>query len=154
MLTPWLRAVVAGIAASLVTLVPMAHADASCVAVPPLPESLASARVMFVGTVLSTSNNARIAEVHVESVWKGPRMRGRVTVQGSPATETNIMTTVDRHYSAGHRYLFVPSAEPTARMFVDSACTATTEYTSAVAKYAPRGRATHATHRSLPRAPR
>lgn len=106
---------------------------ASCIAPRPLSESLASAPAAFVGTVLSVSNGDRTAIVKVEQVWKGPALSGTVEVDGGP-TDGSI-TSVDRTYQVGVRYLFVPvNGSPP---FQDNNCSATQPYTADLAQYRP-----------------
>ncbi len=120
-----------------IVLVRSGAAVASCFASGPLEEAVATAPVVFVGTVTATSNSDRTAQVRVESVWKGPRLPRHVEVQGSPAHEPGVLTTVDRRFRIGQRYLFVPLAERHGPTFVDNACSSTIEYSGAVARYAP-----------------
>jgi hypothetical protein len=112
-------------------------AGASCVALPALPDAIAQARFVFVGTVQSTTDADRTADVAVEEIWKGPSLPKRVEVRGSPVSDPGAQTSVDRRFEAGRRYLFVPLDERRGSAFQDNACTSTTEYTPAVAQYAP-----------------
>jgi hypothetical protein len=51
----------------------LSEASASCAVLPgPIASPLASAPVVFVGTVVSTSNGDREATVKIESIWRGP----------------------------------------------------------------------------------
>ncbi|HEY8644061.1 MAG TPA: hypothetical protein VIO84_15010 [Candidatus Dormibacteraeota bacterium] len=110
-------------------------AAASCATLPGAGNPFATAPVVFVGTVLSTSDNDRRARVKVESVWRGPDLLTYVQVNGSPVSGPFTASDVDRHYQAGTRYIFVPanSAPP----FDDNSCTATQPYTQAIARQAP-----------------
>ncbi len=109
-------------------------AAASCVPAEPVAASLAKAEVVFVGTVVSTANRDRVAQVRVEEVWKGPGLPAQVEVRGTPfSAQDNAVTSVDRSFRTGVRYLFVPrggSASPTSGVpvFEDDLCTATQEY--------------------------
>ena len=110
-----------------------APALASCLAPPfgpggspDLGAQLAAAPVVFVGTVISTKNNDRVAAVRVESVWKGSGIHSVVTVVGTP-DQQSAATSVDRTFTAGGRYLFVPSSPGSP--FSDSNCSATRLYT-------------------------
>jgi hypothetical protein len=58
-----------------------------------------------------------------------------VQVSGSPAAGSSAVTTVDRTYVVGQRYLFVPVNDRSP--FQDNSCTATQPYTSSLAAYAP-----------------
>jgi hypothetical protein len=121
----------------LIVLVALSRpAAASCLPAPPVQGRLAESPLVFVGTVLSTTNRDRIAQVRVEEVWKGPDLPGEVDVRGTPVgQEENAVSSVDRTFRVGHRYLFVPghgvdlSPRPNGRAVVDdSLCTATGEY--------------------------
>ena len=110
-------------------------AQASCAVPPSVPTQIRAAALVFVGSVVSTSDDNRIANVKVESVWKDPRLAGYVTVFGSSVSGANTATSEDRHYQAGTRYLFVlySANEP----YQDDACSATQPYTPALALLAP-----------------
>lgn len=109
---------------------------ASCGTLPgQVPASLSAAPVVFVGTVTSTSNRDREATVKVESIWRGPDLPANVTVVGTPTSGWNTASSIDRTYTAGQRYVFVPTnASPP---FQDSSCTSTQPYTAAMASMAP-----------------
>jgi hypothetical protein len=113
-------------------------AGASCFVRDQLKHVLANAPVAFVGTVTATANDNRTARVHVESVWNGPRLPRVVEVQGSPATRTDVFTSVDRRFRVHQRYLFVPLEAQSARTFSDNACSSTIEYSAAIGRYAPK----------------
>ena len=83
--------------------------------------------IAFVGTVVGTANNDRLARVKVESIWQGPVIPTLVTVSGSPAQES-AATSVDRTYLVGQRYLFVPFTASSP--FQDNSCSATQIYSS------------------------
>jgi len=110
-------------------------AAASCAALPGAGNPFTTAPVVFVGTVLSTSDSDRRARVKVESVWRGPDLLTYVEVNGSPVSGPFSASSVDRHFQAGIRYIFVPSngAPP----FDDNSCSATQPYTQAIAQQAP-----------------
>ncbi|MEA2446469.1 MAG: hypothetical protein QOK47_106 [Actinomycetota bacterium] len=113
---------------------------AVCAPLPPLKESLGDARAAFVGRVARTTDDDRTATVVVESIWLGPRLPQTVEVTGVPETDNDtpsLMTSEDRTYETGKRYLFVP--ENSAPPFHDNACTATTLYTEEVAALEPDG---------------
>jgi hypothetical protein len=92
--------------------------------------------VAFVGMVLNASNRGRDASVRVESIWLGPRLPETVAVSGGPS-DRNVISSVDRSWVTGERYLFV--LDDRTPPFRDDACSATTPYTSAVAKLEPEG---------------
>ena len=111
-------------------------ASASCASLPGVaPGSFENAAVVFVGSVISTSDSDRRASVKVESVWRGPDLPTYVQVAGSPVSGANTATSVDRHFQSAQRYLFVPtnSSPP----FDDNSCTATQVYTAALAQQTP-----------------
>jgi hypothetical protein len=114
------------------------EADASCVAPSPLAASLQSAAVVFVGTVVSTTDGGRRATLRVESVWKGTDVSSQVEVVGSPVSGPFTASSVDRTYQSGQRYLFVPFNDRPP--FQDNACSATQPYSSVLDAYAPSDR--------------
>src|SRR5687767_771758 len=81
----------------------------------------AVAPIVFVGTVLTTGYEGRWARVRVEDVWRGPALPAEVELLDSPVALTPVPTslpgmpavmtvsTLDRNYMVGERYLFVPS---------------------------------------------
>ena len=128
----WLSALAIGALAALWAAIP---AEASCAGPPVLSDQLDAAKVVFVGTVVSTTDGGRLARVKVEGIWKGPSLPVHVQVSGSPAAGSSAVTTVDRKYVAGQRYLFVPVNDQSP--FQDNSCTATQPYTSSLAAYSP-----------------
>ncbi|MGH2691554.1 MAG: hypothetical protein ACRDHM_03530 [Actinomycetota bacterium] len=98
---------------------------ASCAPLRPAREALAHAKVAFVGTVVGLKDgDARRAVVRVEEVRKGSSLPERVEVVGTSGEGSGVVTSVDRTYVVGGRYLFVPTNG--AAPFQDNACTATT----------------------------
>lgn len=121
-------------------------AAASCITLPALDEALAAAPVAFVGTVAETKHDGRTATFEVEEVWKGS-VGARVVVNGGPevdameAAEANgggVVTSVDRAYEAGVRYLVIPFGAR-GKVLTDNACSSTQPYTAALASHAPPG---------------
>lgn len=100
-------------------------AHASCAVQLPLSESLAASSVVFTGSVVSVAAGDRVATVLVDEVWKGGALPEQVEVRGGPGDPQSI-TSVDRSFVKGDKYLFVPINE--APPFEDNACTATQEY--------------------------
>lgn len=98
-------------------------ARASCAPPPSLPESLAAAGVVFTGTVVEVRAEGRVAIVLVDEVWKGGPLEAEVEVHGG---SSEAVTSVDRTYERGDKYLFVPVNR--AGPFQDNICTATREY--------------------------
>lgn len=112
-----------GIAAGIAAAAPAA---ASCAA-PPV--GYAGTAYVFVGTVLDVGASGRDATVRVEQVWRGSVPAGTVEVHGGP--DLAAVTSVDRTYTAGARYVFAPFQRD-GRRFLDNACSATSPYTAAV----------------------
>jgi hypothetical protein len=102
---------------------------------PSVGDQLAAAPVVFVGTVIYTSDQDRVARVKVESIWKGPALPAYLYVHGSPVSGPFTASSVDRHYQSGHRYLFVPVN--TSTPFDDNICSLTQPYTAELSAYAP-----------------
>ena len=95
----------------------------------PLKGQLDGAAVVFVGSVVGTSNSDRVARVNVETVWKGEGIPTYVTVSGTPAA-SSAATSVDRTFTVGHRYLFAPYSGPSP--YQDNSCSPTQEYSSSL----------------------
>jgi hypothetical protein len=110
-------------------------AQASCAMLPSLQEQITTAPLVFVGTVVSTSDEDRVAHVRVESIWKGPTLSAYVDVHGSPVSELNVHSSVDRTYRAGERDLFVLFSDRAP--YQDNSCSATRPYTAEIAALAP-----------------
>lgn len=109
-------------------------AHASCAPAPSLAARLAAAPVAFVGTVTDTSGSNRLATVHVEEIWKGSVPAAEVQMDGT-VEGTGVVTSADRTYTAGRRYLFLPGT--TTSPFRDIDCSGTVPYTPAVAALRP-----------------
>jgi hypothetical protein len=112
-----------------------AGVQASCAQQPSLREQIAGSPMVFVGTVISTSDNDRVAHVSVESIWKGPVLPAYVDVHGSPVSGLFSFSSVDRTYRAGERDIFVLFSDQ--QPLQDNSCSATQPYTSEVAAFAP-----------------
>ena len=109
---------------------------AVCPSLGPLRERIADARTVFVGTVQSVTDGNRDAAVRVEKIWIGDVLPEMVEVRSSPE-EPNLITSTDRAWERGTRYLFVlADASPP---FTDDSCSATTPYTDDVAALEPAG---------------
>jgi hypothetical protein len=113
--------------------------NASCAGTPPsISQEIGNARVVFVGTVLYTSDNNRTARVRVESIWKGPALPIYENVHGeAPGSGPFSGSEADHLYKQGQRYLFGPLN--TSSPFVDyGECgTLSQPYTAELATYAP-----------------
>jgi hypothetical protein len=112
-----------------------AGAQASCAMLPSLQEQISTAPLVFVGTVVSTSDDDRVAHVRVESIWKGPTLSAYVDVHGSPVSGFNVHSSIDRTYRAGERDIFVLFSDRAP--YQDNSCSATHLYTAEIAAFAP-----------------
>lgn len=110
-----------------------ATAAASCAQFPPLEEHLARADVVFVGTVVSVTDEQRTALVQVEEIWRGSQLPAEVTVHGG--FDPGAFTSVDRGFEAGARYLFAPSIAE--GRLQDSSCSATQLWSDELADLRP-----------------
>lgn len=115
-------------------LASVATAHASCLAPPPIEQALDEAGVVFVGTVVDFGIDGRQAVVEVESVWKGEGVATVVSVVGGGA-DPNAVTSVDRFFEPGVRYIFFPTTGEVP--FVDNACTLTQPMTDEIEALAP-----------------
>lgn len=134
------------IAATVASLALSQPAAASCLRPPPLDKALAAAPVAFVGTVVETKHDGRTATFEVEEVWKGS-VGARVVVNGGPAIDAmgtaeangeTAVTSVDRAYETGVRYLVIPFGAR-GKVLTDNACSSTQPYTAELASHAPPG---------------
>jgi hypothetical protein len=91
-----------------------------------LQEDLDRAEIVFVGRV--TSAHEATVDVRVEQVWKGGPVSERTTIHYLQFEPVPSFTT-------GHRYLFAPRRQRD--RLVDDKCSATREYSGAVARLAP-----------------
>ena len=97
---------------------------------------VAVAPVAFIGTVAALSDKGRVATVDVLKVWKGGPLPRRVEVRGTIATQSKVVTALDRLYASHRTYLFVPSAGVTPH-FVENQCSATRAISSEVTALGP-----------------
>jgi hypothetical protein len=130
------RALIVTVLALGALVVGSAGAQASCVAPLSIRDQVASAGSVFIGTVIFTSDNDRVARVRVESIWRGPELPAYVEVHGSPVTGPGA-SSIDRKYIAGLRYLFVlySANQP----LQDNSCSGTQVFTTELAALAPAG---------------
>lgn len=126
------RSIAAALALA-VSLLP-GTAAASCGEMPPIDEHLSAAQIVFVGTVVSLTNADRTALVDVHEVWSGAALPAQVTVHGG-MDDPQAMSSIDRTYSAGVRYLFAVTMQ--GDRMSDDACTATREWTDELADLRP-----------------
>lgn len=111
-------------------------AQASCVAPQSIRDQVASAGLVFVGTVILTSDNDRVARVRVETIWRGPELPAYVDVHGSPMSGVGA-SSIDRKYTAGTRYLFVLFSAD--QPLQDNNCSGTQVYSAELATLSPAG---------------
>ena len=128
----WLAAVVAAYG---FLVIGTAGAQASCAMLPSLQAQITTAPLVFVGTVVSTSDDDRVAHVRVESIWKGPTLSAYVDVHGSPVSGFGVYSSIDRTYRAGERDIFVLFSDGSP--YQDNSCSATQPYTAEIAAFAP-----------------
>lgn len=115
------------------------EAHASCGGTPSkISDQISSARVVFVGTVLYTSDNNRTARVKVESIWKGRALPMYVDVHGeAPGSGPFSGSEADHLYQPGQRYLFAPLNTSSPFLDYGECGTLTQTYTAELATYAP-----------------
>lgn len=106
------------------TLAAVGMANASCLFDErSLADKVATAEVVFKGTVVDVAADGRIATFDVEEVWQGA-VAARVVVAGGPE---GAATSVDRTFTAGATYLVFPQPEDGGR-YSDNSCSPTQEY--------------------------
>ena len=117
-------------------------AGASCAPAVGVADGITQADVVVVGTVTSARSADRVATIHVEEVWKG-EVGETFEVFGGPAAE-NALTSVDRTYEVGRRYLLF-AREPAAHgnpaifggRYEDNDCSSTQLWTDSLVQYRP-----------------
>jgi hypothetical protein len=125
-----------------------APASASCVmAEGSLKARLRDDDIVFVGTVTSTEAGNRLAEVDVEEVWRG-NVEDHATVAGGE-TSPNTISSVDREYREGTRYLFTPYAQRKG-VYQDSICSDTQRWSTKLGKARPEGATSYMESRTTP----
>ncbi len=103
-----------------------------CVQPLPLEKAVASADLVFVGTVTAVDNGGRMATVTVTELWKGDVPTPVILNGGqNPATQSPD----DRVFDVGATYLFVPTMVNGA--LVDSACSPTVPWSDDLARLRP-----------------
>lgn len=131
----FLRRLILGLASGIIASFALAPAAtlASCRAGPDIKAAVASADIVFVGTVTATSKEGT-ATVAVEDVWRGPDQPAQVVLRvGSVG---NTATSVDRTVAVGEKYLFVPYLAADG-MLADNQCTSTTPWSADLAGLRP-----------------
>lgn len=110
-------------------------AVADCAPPPPIDVAIADAKTVLVGTVVGLGIDERFAHVAVESIWKGPQLPETVRVVGALDADPEVITSVDRYFQLGGRYIFVLGevSDP----FRDDGCSPTQPMTPAIESLAP-----------------
>jgi hypothetical protein len=111
------------------------HATASCAVEPGPHDPTAGARVAFVGTVVSATDDQHRALVRVESVWRGPQLSAEVTVESDVLPPPGVGIEDLAIFNPGWRYLFVP--ENTSQPFKFPGCGGPIQYSSDLDRYRP-----------------
>jgi hypothetical protein len=131
-------------------------AAASCAGPVGIADAIKGADVVVVGTVTATRSRDRVATVAIDEVWKGT-VGKTVEVHGGAAAD-NVMTSVDRTYTAGKRYLifaFEPAIHGNTGSFgaryEDNNCSDTQRWSASLGRYRPTTATTK--HRSAPTTP-
>jgi len=125
--------VAAGVAALAIVLTPSAVL-ADCMMPAPVQEAAKTNDIVFVGTVTETTNQDRWASVAVEEVWRGPDLPEAVVVKGG--TGGDAISSVDRSYQAGTKYLFFPYPDEQGNL-ADNICTNTVEWSPDLGQLRP-----------------
>lgn len=99
-----------------------------------IQQQLDKAAAVFVGKVIATSSNDRVARVQVESVWRGEHINATVTVSGAEGSN-GAVTSVDRTFTTGQTYLFAPYSASSP--FKDNSCSLTRPYSGDLAQLKP-----------------
>ena len=99
--------------------------------------AIGQAPTVFTGTVRVLGNKGRRATIEVIRVWKGAPLPKRVEVQGTIATQSKVVTALDRLYARDRTYLFLPTSGASPR-FRENRCSATRQLTAELAAKAPR----------------
>jgi hypothetical protein len=118
-------------------------AGASCAEPMPLDLAFAETETAFVGTVSELKHDGRLASFVIEEVWKG-EVPATVLVSGGPTLSElegtglggTIVTSVDRRFEKGMRYLVVPFGVDQG-VYMDNACSVTQAYDSSLDEYRP-----------------
>lgn len=132
----WLLAAAALAVATLGTVPAAAQTELGCAPDAAIQTRIADAPTVFVGTVRTLGNKGRTATVDVIRVWKGGPLPRRVQVTGTIATQSKVVTALDRLYAVDRTYLFLPTSGATPR-FTEDRCSATRQLTPELAAAAP-----------------
>lgn len=119
-------------------------ASASCAETVSIEQALIQAPTIFVGTVSDIQFDGRVATFAVEDVWRG-EVPATVVVTGgaslsaleaAQAQGQDLLTSVDRTYLVGERYL-VASHGNEGAVLLDNACSVTQPYQADLDQYRP-----------------
>ncbi len=115
-----------------------AQAELGCAGDGGIDTAIEQAPTVFTGTVRVLGNKGRTATIDVIRVWKGGPLPKRVEVQGTVATQSKVVTALDRLYARDRTYLFVPTSGASPR-FRENRCSATRQLTAELAAREPGG---------------
>ena len=90
------------------------------------------------GTVTGTTNRGTWATVEVEEIWKGDGIDSIVEIKAGPADPpgpTMAMSSADRSFEEGVRYLFFPYRDKNG--LTDNSCSNTTRFTPELERFRP-----------------
>jgi len=121
---------------SSVTRLADAQVEFGCPPDPGIEARLVEAPTVFTGIVRALGNQDRTATIDIIRVWKGGPLPKRVRVTGTIATQSKVVTVLDRLYSRDSTYLFLPTTGTSPR-FVENRCSSTRILTSELAAKAP-----------------
>lgn len=105
-------------------------AAGACATRPTPAQAMASAQIVFVGTVTAISETGQTATFTVEEIWKGPNLASQVTVYGAAPVASGEPVDAQT-WTVGTRYLVFPNATLNGNLVAD-ACTATSVYESSL----------------------
>jgi hypothetical protein len=127
----------------LLSWLPINPANADCAAEPTASGGIATADVVFVGTVIDVANSGRYATFAVEEVWKGSA-DDEVVVHGGPPDPSGdefVTSSAERRYELGLRYLVTAYDNDiytgAGGVLGDNTCSGTTVWTDSLAGLRP-----------------
>jgi len=124
----------AAVLAFMVVVTAAASVHASCIGPPAMDEQIASADVVFVGTVRALADRDRRATFVVIEQWRGEPLQGIVQVEGGTG-DPNSGSSADRAFVARAKYLVAATLRD-GRLY-DNACSATAQWEPAFAAFRP-----------------
>lgn len=121
--------------ASTLVVVTATSAQASCMLDErSMEDKIASADVLFVGTVNALAHGNTTAQIEVEEVWAGDGLDDLVTVVGGSGQD-GMATSIDRSWEPNGRYL-VFAYEDNGHL-ADNSCTPTQPWSEDLAAFRP-----------------